>query len=152
MLHPKKPASVVFLRNTYVGEIEWLRVTITFWMVTRNHYAQSEMITIKKLFFCGKFLRMKPLYCQSLPFKCYMQATNICRIFQKHLHWRDWMVTRNHYAQSEMITVKNFFLRNFCESRALHCESSSFKCYIPRNQHLSSFWETLTLARLNGYA
>ena len=30
MLHPKKPASVVFLRNTYVDGIEWLRVTITF--------------------------------------------------------------------------------------------------------------------------
>ena len=38
MLHPKEPASVVFLRNTFVDEIEWLHVIITFQMVTRNHY------------------------------------------------------------------------------------------------------------------
>ena len=46
MLHHKKPASVVFLRKSYVGEIEWLRVTITL---------KAKWLRSKNCFLVGKF-------------------------------------------------------------------------------------------------
>ena len=152
MLHPKKPASVAFFRNTYVGETEWLRVTITFWMVTRNHYAQSEMITIKKLFFGGNFSEWSLCIVSRfhLNVTC-KQPTSLAFFRNTYVDEIEWLrVTIT--LKAKWLRSKNVFFGNFCEWRALHCESTSFKCYIPRNQHLSSFWETLTLAKVNGYA
>ena len=108
------------------------------WMVTRNHYAQSEMITVKKRFF-RKFLRIEGLCIVSrLHLNVTSQETSICRLFEKHSCWWDWMVTRNQYAQSEMITVKSLFFLEISANEGC-CLHSSVASQV--SQHLSSFQE-----------
>ena len=41
------------------------------------------------------------------------KKTNICRLFQNHLRWRNWLVARNNYAQRVMIPVKKLFWGKF---------------------------------------
>ena len=105
----KKISSVAFFRNIYVGETEWLRVTITFWMVTRNQYDQSEMITVKSLFF-WKFLRMKDVFCIQVS---HSKSANIFRLFRNK--WNIYSTQKNFYVmisnfESCVVVTKNVII------------------------------------------
>ena len=58
-------------------------------MVTRNHYAQSGMITVKKLIF-GEISANESLCIVSrFHLNVTSQETDTFRLFQKHLRWRN---------------------------------------------------------------
>ena len=68
-------------------------------MVTRNHYAESEMITNSQKAVFGEISANESLCIVSrFHLNVTSQETDIFRLFQKHLLWRNWMVTRNHYV------------------------------------------------------
>ena len=112
MLHPKKPTSVINLRNACVDEFEWLRVTISL---------KAKWLRSQNVFFLEISANEGLCIVSRLHLNVTSQETSICRLFEKHSCWWDWMVTRNQYAQSEMITVKSLFFWKFLRMKDVVC-------------------------------
>ena len=75
MSHPKKPTSVSFVRNAYIDEIAWLRVTITF----KAKWLRSKAVFVENSANEGLCIASR------FHLNATSQETNVSRLFQKQL-------------------------------------------------------------------